>query len=380
MGFPVLSIQEFENKIKERPKPWVVMLFANAYSDSAAVKIILDNFHQMDKISQAAADFYLPGYNYQYAGIDVPFSNKLLSHTYEDYHVKKENINITPQRRNHGSYIEKGPYVGKIRNGSNKIIFNEAEYADFVCEIISQKQDFEYNGCCQMLIIPVNEKLSKPEYEKSLVYDLDEISLTNVYPLSRYLFTIFNILRRSTYTNREEIKRQFDNLYIEAVEAWNTDKYEIILSALINDMESCLGWRLDTPYYFISYSSKDSHEAFKLCTMLNALGIKTWIAPKGIPMGRDYAMAVPTALKRSNNFLLLLSNTSANSRWVQRELDMAVKNEDKIKVKILLTKNFNIENIRDHDQMDFYLNKIQIKFSYDEIISDKSKLSKFIEE
>ena len=380
MGFPVLSIQEFENQVKERPKPWVVMLIVNAYSDSKAVKTVFDLFHIMDKIS-GDVDFYLPGYSYQDPSLKLNIANDLLKFIYEDYHIGNFfSEERHPSRDCPNFKIEKGPYVGKIRNGSKKIIFNEAEYADFVCEIISQKQDFEYTSGCQMLIIPIDEDTKSPEFGKCSVYDLDEITITNIFPLDRYIFTVFNILRKSSYENREEIIKELNDLYIKAVHAWNSNKYESLLSALIFDMERCLGWKLEDPYCFISYSSKDSREAFNLCHRLKSIGINTWIAPDGIPLGRDYSLAVPTALKRAKNFVILLSHTSALSHWVLRELDIAINNEDKIKVKVLFLPDYSINDIKENNQIEFYLNKVQIKFSYDEIINDSRACKRFIEE
>ena len=60
---------------------------------------------------------------------------------------------------------------------------------------------------------------------------------------------------------------------------------------------------------------------------LQNMGCNVWIAPDGIPQGRDYSLVVPTVLRYTKNFVLLLTEESAKSRWVIRELDIAISNE-----------------------------------------------------
>ena len=61
MGFPVNSIKEMEDGLRHRRQKMVIVILANANSDSDAVEFIHNNFHVMDIISNDV-DFYLPGY------------------------------------------------------------------------------------------------------------------------------------------------------------------------------------------------------------------------------------------------------------------------------------------------------------------------------
>lgn len=106
--------------------------------------------------------------------------------------------------------------------------------------------------------------------------------------------------------------------------------------------------------------------------------LRVWIAPDGIPQGRDYSQTVPTAIKHAKHFILILTEDSANSRWVMRELDVAISNEHQMKVKILLADGYTIEKMRSNLELSFYLNKIQIHFFYDDIIHDEEMFRRFI--
>ena len=85
MGFPGNSISMFEDRIQQIRKGFVLIIFANAESDSRAVKYVLRNFHEMDTIS-AEVRFYLPGY-----GTD-PGESAELSSRYDDSHVPTRTI------------------------------------------------------------------------------------------------------------------------------------------------------------------------------------------------------------------------------------------------------------------------------------------------
>lgn len=75
---------------------------------------------------------------------------------------------------------------------------------------------------------------------------------------------------------------------------------------------------------FISYSSRDSAAACAVRSMLEANGVKCWMAPESIPMGGDYANAIPLAIENCSVFLLILSENAQASKWVPKELDLAI--------------------------------------------------------
>lgn len=75
---------------------------------------------------------------------------------------------------------------------------------------------------------------------------------------------------------------------------------------------------------FISYSSKDYDLACTIRKYLSSHTITCWMAPESIPAGGDYSHAIPGAIENCDVFLLVLSANSQQSKWVPKELDLAI--------------------------------------------------------
>ena len=96
---------------------------------------------------------------------------------------------------------------------------------------------------------------------------------------------------------------------------------------------------------FISYSSIDYNTASNIRSILNQNEIECWMAPESIPAGSDYGEEIPTAIENCDAFVLILSENSQNSKWVPKEIDLAITN-DKIIIPLhiddkQLNKSFN---------------------------------------
>ena len=148
---------------------------------------------------------------------------------------------------------------------------------------------------------------------------------------------------------------------------------------IIEDMNKCLHWDItQKDFYFISYSSKNVRQAKTLKRLLQHNNIHVWIAPDGIPQGCAYSKIIPIALKYAKFFVLLLTPDSAESEWVGRELDNAINNKN-IKIKVVL-EEFTISDIRRNDELYLYLNKVQVKYKYSELVRSSDTLYSFISE
>jgi hypothetical protein len=77
---------------------------------------------------------------------------------------------------------------------------------------------------------------------------------------------------------------------------------------------------------------------------------------------------------------LLLTPESACSNWVKRELDIAISNEANTRVKVLLADGYRIDDIRKDNELMFYLNRVQIKYEYEDVIRNPDMLDRFISE
>lgn len=81
---------------------------------------------------------------------------------------------------------------------------------------------------------------------------------------------------------------------------------------------------------FISYSSKEYSSAKKIKEYLDSNDISCWMAPDSIPEGSNYTKEIPMVIYKAKAFLILLSENSQNSPWVDRELEVAIKSNKPI--------------------------------------------------
>ena len=106
-------------------------------------------------------------------------------------------------------------------------------------------------------------------------------------------------------------------------------------------------------YVFISYSTKDSEYANALRKAFSEHGIKTWMAPGDIPAGSTYAGVITKAIKDADCLILLLTDHSQNSIWVDKEVERALAYGKAI-IPIAL------DSIKLNDNFELYLGNKQI--------------------
>jgi hypothetical protein len=78
---------------------------------------------------------------------------------------------------------------------------------------------------------------------------------------------------------------------------------------------------------FISYSSKDEAFCQKLHDRLQRTGIRTWFAPHNMPWGERLFDVLDRAVHLQDRLLLVLTEESMKSRWVEYEIRTAFKRE-----------------------------------------------------
>lgn len=81
---------------------------------------------------------------------------------------------------------------------------------------------------------------------------------------------------------------------------------------------------------FISYSSKNSAAAQAICHQMEDSNIKCWMAPRNIPVGAKYASVITQAIKECKVVVLVFSEYSAISPWVESEINIAFSNRKPI--------------------------------------------------
>lgn len=363
MGCPINSIEQLENGLRYRKQKMVVVILASANSDSRATDFVLRNFHEMDILSDEV-DFYLPGYGInQYNKTPIPETT--INWIIEDSKRQFPDFHYNHIRSILNSEYDIARCIDSPRLG--RIVFNVAEFTDFVLEFTRRIDGFHYLGGCQMVLIrPTYE--GSPNYDEARVYDLDNIiNSQSGLSLDSFLFRTFQAIRNGSFEtirqfrnpllrkifthnklSKSAIIHEIDDLYNDATRWHDTERYyDRIVQNIIIDMNRCLHWDIcEEEFYFISYSSRNVMQAETLKRLFQGINIHVWIAPDGIPQGREYPLVIPTALKLAKTFVLLLTPDSAKSQWVRRELAIAISNSVNTKVKVILSEEFTVSDIR----------------------------------
>lgn len=82
-------------------------------------------------------------------------------------------------------------------------------------------------------------------------------------------------------------------------------------------------------YYsvFISYTSNDEAVAKRLHADLQAEGVRSWFAPHNMEIGEVIVRGIDDAIQVSDKLLIILSEASVKSHWVEFEVNQALHRE-----------------------------------------------------
>lgn len=87
---------------------------------------------------------------------------------------------------------------------------------------------------------------------------------------------------------------------------------------------------------FLSHSWQDKFFARNLAEVLESQGIKVWIDEAELRVGDSLLQRLSEAIGRTDFFGIVLSHSSVSSTWVQKELQIAMKEEiDGKRIKVL---------------------------------------------
>jgi len=91
-------------------------------------------------------------------------------------------------------------------------------------------------------------------------------------------------------------------------------------------------------YYscFISYSAKDEDFANRLHADLQNMGVRCWFAPHDLPIGHKILDTIDEAIRLRDKVLVILSEHSIKSDWVEDEVKTAFEEERKRGSTVLL--------------------------------------------
>ena len=97
--------------------------------------------------------------------------------------------------------------------------------------------------------------------------------------------------------------------------------------AMIAYIGSLVGKAIEYYSCFISYSSKDQECAERLHADLQAKGVRCWFAPEDLKIGDKFRTRIDEAIRYYDKLLLVLSEHSVNSKWVEKEVETAFDKE-----------------------------------------------------
>ncbi len=82
-------------------------------------------------------------------------------------------------------------------------------------------------------------------------------------------------------------------------------------------------------YYtcFISYSSKDEVFVQRLHADLQNSGVRCWFAPEDLKIGAKLRISIDESIRLHDKLLLVLSQHSVASQWVEQEVETALEKE-----------------------------------------------------
>ena len=121
----------------------------------------------------------------------------------------------------------------------------------------------------------------------------------------------------------ELVERFWPDKGSETKDEKDTDAANLITEALMTEPDP------NSPYYscFISYSTKDEDFAVKLYADLKAAGVACWFAPEDMKIGDKIRDTLHEAVWSRRKLLLILSEHSVHSDWVEEEAEAAIAKE-----------------------------------------------------
>ncbi len=96
---------------------------------------------------------------------------------------------------------------------------------------------------------------------------------------------------------------------------------------LIDYLPSLTGDAIEYYSCFISYSTKDQAFAERLYADLQNKGVRCWFAPEDLKTGDKFRVEIDHKIRLHDKLLLIVSEDSINSAWVEKEVETAFEKE-----------------------------------------------------
>ncbi|HEV2802457.1 MAG TPA: toll/interleukin-1 receptor domain-containing protein [Pyrinomonadaceae bacterium] len=99
--------------------------------------------------------------------------------------------------------------------------------------------------------------------------------------------------------------------------------------SFITQMLALVGALQPIQFYscFISYSSRNEELAQRLYADLQSRGVRCWFAPEDLKIGERFRRRIDEVIRVYDRLLLILSENSVASSWVEKEVETAMESE-----------------------------------------------------
>ena len=116
----------------------------------------------------------------------------------------------------------------------------------------------------------------------------------------------------------------------------------------IEYLPSLIGGGIQFFSCFISYSSADIEFVNRLRVDLKDSSVSCWFAPEDMKIGEKIRRAIDEAIKIHDKVILVLSESSISSQWVEQEVEKALEKERQINKEVLIPVRLD-DSIFKHD-------------------------------
>ena len=345
-----------------------LLMIANPHSDSKAAMAVFRMIRQLDSISGKDFDIWFPGFH-KYETFSHDSADEVTAFTNELCHNNQIN---------HEDYHGLEPVYHTFCESTGDLYFNDPDFIQFVYDFEELCPTYEYLGRTELAILPTIE--GEIQYPQVKIFNLAPFFFArSEHSLEEYLVSLSKLLKTDESRNSHDLMAKAEALYSRLCCAQmyqDTMSYTDVVIRLDNEILSHMNWTKEAEAFFISYSTKDEQEAYSMKYLLEKKGKLVWMAPEGIPSGRDYACAIPAAIRVTSRFVVLLSHNSAKSHWVRREIEKAIDSNKKIDG--VLLKDFSAQDIEQYDHLSFLLKVVQLRYALNQLIEDSVMMNDFL--
>lgn len=345
-----------------------LLMIANPHSDSKAAMAVFRMIRQLDSISGKDFDIWFPGFH-KYETFSHDSAEEVTAFTNELCHNNQIN---------HEDYHGLEPVYHTFCESTGDLYFNDPDFIQFVYDFEELCPTYEYLGRTELAILPTIE--GEIQYPQVKIFNLAPFfSAKSEHSLEEFLVSLSKLLKTDESRNSLELIAKAYALYSKLCRVQiceDTMSYTDVVIRMDDEILRHMNWKKEEEAFFISYSTKDELEAYTMKYLLEKNGKLVWMAPEGIPSGRDYACAIPAAIRVTSRFVVLLSHNSAKSYWVRREIEKAINSNKRIDG--VFVKDFTIQDISLYESLNFVLNVVQLRYTLNQLIYDSMVMNDFL--